>query len=146
MLFRSGVSLKDAWRDGPQAYLGITTGGFPNLFMFYGPNTNNGSILYMLESQADYISRKVDEMGTNGIRSMDVRQDVMDDYNAAIQRDINAVEVWRVVGSKYYRSASGRVVTQWPHSMTTYRERTSVPDLEAFQTLKAQEAGTLTKV
>ncbi len=143
---RNGVSLRDAWRDGPQAYLGITTAGFPNLFMFYGPNTNNGSILYMLESQADYISRKVDEMGTNGIRSMDVRQDVMDDYNAAIQRDINAVEVWRVVGSKYYRSASGRVVTQWPHNMTTYRERTSVPDLEAFQTLKAQEAGTLTKV
>ena len=143
---RNGVSLKDAWRDGPQAYLGITTAGFPNLFMFYGPNTNNGSILYMLESQADYISRKVDALGTNDIRSIDVRQNVMDDYNAAIQRDINVVEVWRVVGTKYYRSASGRVVTQWPHNMTTYRERTSVPDLEAFQTLKAQEAGALTKV
>ncbi|MEQ8662814.1 MAG: NAD(P)/FAD-dependent oxidoreductase, partial [Gammaproteobacteria bacterium] len=37
---RDGRSLEDAWSDGAQAYLGITTHGFPNLFMLYGPNTN----------------------------------------------------------------------------------------------------------
>jgi cyclohexanone monooxygenase len=134
---RDGLRLTDAWRDGPQAYLGITVAGFPNLFMFYGPNTNNGSILHMLECQADYIARKIAEMSANDIRAMEVRQAVMDDYNVAIQRAINTVEAWRVVGTKYYRSASGRVVTQWPHDMTTYRERTSAPDMEAFEILSA---------
>src|SRR5690606_38549387 len=48
---RDGVRLADAWADGAHAYLGITTAGFPNLFMLYGPNTNNGSIIYMIEAQ-----------------------------------------------------------------------------------------------
>ena len=30
------------------------------------------------------------------------------------------------------RASSGRVVTQWPHTMTAYRQRTQVPDMEAF--------------
>ena len=45
---RGGRSLDDAWSDGAAAYLGMTTAGFPNLFMLYGPNTNNGSILTMI--------------------------------------------------------------------------------------------------
>ncbi|MGO9875690.1 MAG: flavin-containing monooxygenase [Acidimicrobiia bacterium] len=36
---RGGRSIHDAWNDGPLAYLGLTTSGFPNLFMLYGPNT-----------------------------------------------------------------------------------------------------------
>jgi cyclohexanone monooxygenase len=138
---RNGLRLEDAWQDGAQAYLGITTAGFPNLFMFYGPNTNNGSILYFLECQAEYIVRKVLEMQAAGIASIEVRQDVMDDYNVAMQRDINAIDAWRVPGSKYYRSASGRVVTQWPHNMSTYRARTSTADMDAFLTAKAAQPG-----
>ncbi|MBI2803154.1 MAG: hypothetical protein HYX63_23285 [Gammaproteobacteria bacterium] len=37
---RRGQGINDAWSDGAQAYFGITTAGFPNLFMRYGPNTN----------------------------------------------------------------------------------------------------------
>ena len=33
---RGGVSLNKAWGDGAQAFLGISTAGFPNLFMLYG--------------------------------------------------------------------------------------------------------------
>jgi len=54
---RGGLSLRQAWRDGAQAYLGITVAGFPNFFMLYGPNTNLGgnSIIYMLEGQIGYV-------------------------------------------------------------------------------------------
>ena len=38
---RDGRHIDEAWSDGARAYLGITTAGFPNLFMLYGPNTNN---------------------------------------------------------------------------------------------------------
>lgn len=33
---RGGLSLNTAWGDGAQAFLGISTAGFPNLFMLYG--------------------------------------------------------------------------------------------------------------
>jgi cation diffusion facilitator CzcD-associated flavoprotein CzcO len=48
---RGGVELSAQWRDGAEAYLGVSVHGFPNLFMLYGPNTNLGhnSIVYMLE-------------------------------------------------------------------------------------------------
>lgn len=129
---RDGLCLAAAWRDGPEAYLGIAVSGFPNLFMLYGPNTNNGSILHMLESQADYIVGKLRHMEADGIRWIEVRREAMDAYNAALQREIAAVEAWRTLGTRYYRASSGRVVTQWPHTMTAYRQRTQVPDMEAF--------------
>ena len=130
---RQGLHLSDAWREGPQAYLGITTAGFPNLFMLYGPNTNNGSILYMIESQVDYVVAKLIHMRSGGLRAIDVRRDVMDSYNATVQEEIRAVEAWRTVGSKYYRASSGRVVTQWPCTMAEYRRRTIQPDADAHE-------------
>ena len=53
---RDGRSLAEVWSGSPQAYLGTTIAGFPNLFIFYGPNVNLGhsSIVYMLESQMNY--------------------------------------------------------------------------------------------
>ena len=36
---KGGISLADKWRDGPRAYLGLCTAGFPNLFMITGPGT-----------------------------------------------------------------------------------------------------------
>ncbi len=54
---RGGLDLRDEWRDGARAYLGVTVSGFPNFFILYGPNTNLGhnSILVMIEAQVGYI-------------------------------------------------------------------------------------------
>jgi cation diffusion facilitator CzcD-associated flavoprotein CzcO len=130
---RAGLKLREVWRDGAQAYLGITVSGFPNLFMLYGPNTNTGSILYMLELQTDYIVGKLQHMEREDIAYLDVRRDVMDRYNEAVQRDIAAVEPWRTIGTKYYRAASGRLVTQWPLNMAAYEARTLEADESSFE-------------
>ena len=39
---RDGRSLAEVWDGSPQAYLGTTVTGFPNLLFFYGPNLNLG--------------------------------------------------------------------------------------------------------
>jgi cation diffusion facilitator CzcD-associated flavoprotein CzcO len=129
---RGGVQLDDAWSDGAHAYLGITTSGFPNLFMLYGPNTNNGSILFMLECQVDYVMRRIEQMESEDLAWIDVRREVMDAYNEALQRDLDAVEVWNASCSGYYRAPSGRIVTQWPHAMSEYRSRTRRDDADAY--------------
>ena len=36
---RGGVSLKERWKDRFHNYLGLTIGGFPNLFMLHGPGS-----------------------------------------------------------------------------------------------------------
>ena len=130
---RGGVHIDDAWSDGAQAYLGITTTGFPNLFMLYGPNTNNGSIIYMIECQVDYVMRQLQRLEAEDLAWMDVRREVMDEYNEALQQDLAGVEVWQAGCSSYYRVPSGRIVTQWPHGMSEYRNRTQQTDDDAYE-------------
>ena len=131
---RHGRRLDDAWADGAQAYLGVTTSGFPNLFMLYGPNTNNGSIIFQIECQVAYLLRQLDRLDREGLTWMDVKQDVMDDYNRRLQDDLDHVEVWSADAChNYYRNGAGRIVTQWPHGMGKYREWTSAPDPDAYE-------------
>ena len=127
-----GQTLTAAWEDGAQAYLGITTHGFPNLFMLYGPNTNNGSLIYMLELEVDYIVRHLRRLRDTGATRIDVTAHAMDAYNARLQEDIAAVTVWGADCRGYYRAPSGRVVTQMPYGMTTFRQMTEHDDAQAY--------------
>ena len=136
---RDGLRIEEAWRDGALAYHGITTSGFPNLFMLYGPNTNNGSILTMIEYQVDYVLRQIERIAGEDLAWIDVRPEVMNAWNEEIQRGIASVRVWNESCPGYYRSASGRVVTQWPFSMSAFRERTSKPDPEAYETKRRRD-------
>ena len=137
---RHGKRIDDAWKDGACAYLGITTAGFPNLFMIYGPNTNNGSILTLIESQVDYASRQIQRIADERLAWIDVRPEPMERYNEEIQRAIEGIAVWRAECHAYYRSASGRIVTQWPYSMSEYQKRTNQPDTDAYEVAPMVEA------
>jgi len=103
--------------------------------MLYGPNTNGGnSIILMLEFQIEYMLRLVDETKAAGVDWIDVRRDVMDEYNTGLQEELNSVEVWQVGASDYYRTAAGKIVTQWPHCFAVYKERVDADDLSSFET------------
>jgi cation diffusion facilitator CzcD-associated flavoprotein CzcO len=130
---RDGQRIEDAWDDGARAYLGITTAGFPNLFMLYGPNTNNGSILSMIEYQVEYALQQVQRIANEDLAWIDVKPEPMERYNEEVQRAIDGVEVWQADCNGYYRTPGGRVVTQWPFSMSEFQARTAKPDADAFE-------------
>jgi len=130
---RNGISLDDAWADGAQAHLGITTSGFPNLFMLYGPNTNQGSLIAMIEFEAQYAVKMLQAMDAEDLDWVDVKPDVMAAYNETLQDAISAVDVWHAGCSHYYLSPSGRIVTQYPFSMFAYRDAVAEPDLGEFE-------------
>jgi len=133
---RGGVGLDEAWEDGAQAYLGITTSGFPNLFMLYGPNTNQGSIMFMLERQTNYIMRQLARMEDENLAWVDIRKDVMDDYNTKLQAQLLTIDVWQAqCGSDhYYRSGPNRrMVVAYPRSMDDYLEDTTKAEPETFE-------------
>jgi cation diffusion facilitator CzcD-associated flavoprotein CzcO len=124
---KNGLDIHDAWSDGPQAYLGISTHGFPNLFMLYGPNTNQGCILVMIEEQVKYIIRRLKTMRSEGILASDIKKDVMRKFNDKLQDDIKGIDVWQhACGNDFYYRAgpSGRFVTQWPKSMDDFAKET----------------------
>jgi cation diffusion facilitator CzcD-associated flavoprotein CzcO len=122
-----GHALKDAWRDGAEAYLGITVAGFPNFFMLSGPNTNTAtSIVVMLEGQIGYILKCIGRLGRGGARSMSVRPEVQERFNAGVQKTL-AATTWGSGCRSYFVNAAGRVVTQWPKPSRVYRWLTRRP-------------------
>ena len=118
---RGGLSIEDAWSDGAQAYKGVTTSGFPNLFMLYGPNTNSDSLITMIEYHVEHALLHIRRMVDEGYDWVDVRPEPMADYNEEIQREIEGIGVWQAGCTDYYRAPSGRVVTQWPRTMGEHR-------------------------
>ena len=70
---RDGRTLQEHWAGEPRAYLGITVPEFPNFFMLYGPGTNGGEIVIMLESQAEYAVRAVKRMMRERVTAIEVK-------------------------------------------------------------------------
>jgi cation diffusion facilitator CzcD-associated flavoprotein CzcO len=131
---REGRDLNEAWREGAEAYLGLTVTGFPNMFMLYGPNTNlgAGSIVYMLESQIDYVVEAVRALRRERAAWMEVRPDVQSRFNDDIQRRL-AESVWTAGCTSWYRTESGKVTNNWPGFTYEYRRLTREPDLADFE-------------
>lgn len=128
----SGRRLRDDWRDGAEAYLGTVVPGYPNLFTLYGPNTNGvTSIIYVLEAQAEFVRRILDDMATAAVRAVDVRRETHDAYNAEIQRAMQGT-VWLANCNSYYRHPNGKVVTQFPYSGTRFVEMLARVGLDEF--------------
>jgi cation diffusion facilitator CzcD-associated flavoprotein CzcO len=120
-----GKSLNEAWRDGAEAYLGITVSGFPNFFMLYGPNTNlaHSSIVFMLESQIRYAVQGVKRLAEGGIKWLDVLPHIQGAFNATVQEKISAT-VWAEDCSSWYKTASGKNTNNWPGFTFAYRAAT----------------------
>ena len=130
-----GLDLHEQWDGDARAYLGLTIPHFPNLFLMYGPNTNivvNGSIIYFSECEAHYITESVRLLLEGGHGSMDVRPEVHDAFNEAVD-EANATMAWgRSKVSSWYKSASGRIAQNWPFPLLEYWTRTRRPDPDDY--------------
>jgi cation diffusion facilitator CzcD-associated flavoprotein CzcO len=133
---RGNRELSAAWRDGAEAYLGITVSGFPNLFMLYGPNTNLGhnSIVYMLESQIQYVKDAIANLRAAPGTSFDVKSDVQNSFNAKLQHALRNT-VWAEGCKSWYIAESGKIVNNWSGFTFTYRRLTSRFDAVNYHAL-----------
>lgn len=118
-----GQNLHERWGADPTAYLGVAVSGFPNFFMLYGPNTNQGgnSIVYILEAGARLVASAVSRIARRG-GHLDVRPEAEQRYNDRLSADLER-SIWTRCDS-YFRSPTGRVVTQWPYTELEYARRT----------------------
>ena len=121
-----GVSMADAWQGSPQAYLGTSVAGYPNLFFVTGPNTGLGhnSLLFMIEAQLAFVVDAIRTTRRRGIGRIEVRRDAQEAYNAHIQRRL-VRSVWNTGGcSSWYLDATGKNTTIWPYFTWRYWQKT----------------------
>jgi cation diffusion facilitator CzcD-associated flavoprotein CzcO/acetyl esterase/lipase len=121
---RGGRDLNEAWREGANAYLGMTVAGFPNLFVMYGPNTNlgSGSIIFQLESQMAYVADAIERLRRSG-GQLSVRPEVQQAFDSEMQSRLST-SVWQTGCSNWYVDEHGRNTNNWPGFTLEYRRRT----------------------
>ncbi|WP_018657781.1 flavin-containing monooxygenase [Actinomadura flavalba] len=130
---RDGRELREVWRDGAEAHLGITVHGFPNLFLLYGPYTNLGhnSIIYMLESQFRYVLGALTAMRRHGLEWIEVRADAQRAFGRRMQDRLRTT-IFAAGCESWYQTSDGKVVNNWPGFTFAYRRATRRPDPRHF--------------
>ncbi len=137
---RDGRSLTEAWRGAPEAYLGISVSGFPNLFTMMGPNTGLGhnSMIFMIEAQARYAVQAITTLRDRRLRALDVRPEVQRAFTAELDRKMSKT-VWMSGCHSWYLAGNGaRNSTLWPGYTFDYWWQTRKLDLAAYETTGEQ--------
>ena len=121
-----GRELSEAWGERPEAYLGTTVSGFPNMFVLYGPNTNHGSgsVPYTLECQYSYVLDAIARLRAGGFRWIDLRPEAQEAWRREIA-ERSARTVWVTGGGhNWYLNERGENTNNWPGPWLEYRRRT----------------------
>ncbi|HEY0276478.1 MAG TPA: NAD(P)/FAD-dependent oxidoreductase [Paenirhodobacter sp.] len=122
----TGDSLSDQWNTGMQAYDAIAVHNFPNLFIINGPNTGLGhnSIVYIIETQVDYILGALTHAEAAGASAIRVRPEAEDAFVTALDARAQG-SVWISGGCKswYVDPRSGRLTLVWPDFAYAFRDR-----------------------
>lgn len=130
---RGGLTIDEAWADGPRAYRMTAIPGFPNLFTVLGPNSPTGSISlqHTAEKSARYLVAWFESFRRGEADRIEVTESATAAFN---QRVVAALEptVWNTGGcSSWYFTESG-VVDLWPFDRRELDAMLSRPDPDHF--------------
>lgn len=134
---RDGRTLAEVFEiAGQQGYKGSAIHNYPNMFFLLGPNVGLGhtSMVYMIESQINYIADAVATIDQQGLRTVEVRKDVQDEFNAELQKKLVG-SVWSTGGcASWYLDKHGNNTTLWPDFTFRFRSLLEKFDVAAYDT------------
>lgn len=137
---KDGRTLSEVFDEiGQQGYKGASIANFPNMFFLLGPNVGLGhtSMVYMIESQINYIADALNTIAKQGLRTVEVRRAAQDEYNRELQAKLGK-SVWNTGGcASWYLDKHGNNTTLWPDFTFEFRRITKEFDVEAYETTTA---------
>ena len=123
-------------KEGPHAYLGIHTHGFPNLHFLYGPNTNttHQSVLTFLEAQVDLILRAMHQMQAMGYQSLQVKEQAERTFVQEMDDRMPTLSFFRLGADRnQYKYHNGRCIRNWAGGAPEYVERCRNVDWDCYE-------------
>jgi len=127
-----GLSLDEAWADGPQAYYAVTVPRFPNMLVMQGPTgpVGNFSLTDIAEYQWRYFDQLIDLIREGRCTSFAPTEAALADYMA--RRNERAMKTVFASGCQsWYLDAQG-VPAVWPWSFEHFQEVMAAPRLEDY--------------
>lgn len=120
---RQGARLNEAWSEGSEAFGGMAVSGFPNMFLMNGPHVGlgAGSIIFMIETQANYVAGGLHALLDDEVHSLDVKKSRQNEFIEHLgRRAANTVWTQGNCQSWYLDHRSGRLTTIWPDQMNRF--------------------------
>jgi cation diffusion facilitator CzcD-associated flavoprotein CzcO len=127
-----GLTLEEAWRNGPRAYRTVAIPGFPNLFTLQGPHSpaGNYSLISLSETQIAFVMRWIQRMRTGEVATVTPTREATDAYYAALRRQVPET-VWSEGCRSWYHGPDGQVEL-WPWTAKHFRQMLADPVAEHF--------------
>lgn len=114
---KDGLSLAKRWEETPENYLSLAVDGFPNYFICLGPNAalGEGNLLLLIENEIDYITRCIEKMQRDNIRTMDVQKKAVTQFRRHCDQYFSRT-VFGMECRSWYKGGelNGRVMALWP--------------------------------
>lgn len=105
---RNGETLKEKWEDGAsvQTYLGLTTAGFPNLFMITGPESPSVlvNMPIAIEQHVEWIAQCIDYLREHDIDLVEPHKEAEEAWSKHCQEIANTTLY--VKGDSWYTGAN----------------------------------------
>jgi cation diffusion facilitator CzcD-associated flavoprotein CzcO len=128
----NGLTLEDAWADGPHAYRSVAVPGFPNLFMLMGPHSpvGNQPLVTIAENQADYAMWWINEIRAGRVAAAAPTETATKDYNELMKAAMPQT-VWLTGCKSWYLGKNG-LPELFPWVPQRHRKLLSSPELADF--------------
>ncbi|KAK8070603.1 hypothetical protein PG997_010806 [Apiospora hydei] len=122
---------------GPETYLSVAAHGYPNYFMFLGPNCpiGNGPIIILIELEGEYMAHFLNRWQKQGpgLASFEPKREAVADFMQHKDAFMDSRAVWSECESWYRSRATGRVTALWPGSVPHYMEALSEPRYDDYE-------------
>ena len=124
-----GRSLKDTWSNGVEAYLGVATAKFPNMFFLYGPQSPSGFCNgpTCAELQGDLILDTLDYLRDNGYSRIESEPDSDRNWTSHVT-ELTEAGLYEKANSWYMGAnvpGKPRQLLNYPGGLPTYLQKWS---------------------
>jgi cation diffusion facilitator CzcD-associated flavoprotein CzcO len=124
---RNGEKLKDKWAGGPQTYLGVSSAGFPNLFMITGPGSPSvlSNMPVSIEQHVEWISGAIKHLAHQGLDVMEAEAGAEQEWVDHVN-EVASMTMFMLADSWYLGAnipGKPRVFMPYPGGVGAYREK-----------------------
>ncbi len=124
---RDGQKLKDSWAGGPVTYLGVSSAGFPNLFMITGPGSPSvlSNMPVSIEQHVEWIGTAIANMEREGLHTIEATEEAQTEWVAHVNEI--AEQTMFMLADSWYLGANipgkPRVFMPYAGGVGAYREK-----------------------
>jgi cation diffusion facilitator CzcD-associated flavoprotein CzcO len=128
-----GITLEEAWANGPYGYRTVSLNGFPNMFMLLGPHSplNTIAIHESAELQSDYVMQMLGILERDGIVSVAPTAEATERWLSYIQDGMPGT-VWASGCNSWYLG-DGDIPVLWPYDRRAWHAALRRPELDDYE-------------